>query len=62
MNFKIGDIIENKKLIIRWLITEVGEYSYHLQSVRDNEASHLPKNEVDEEFKLISRPNEVLSR
>ena len=60
MNFKIGDIIENKKLIIRWLVTEVGEYSYHLQSVRDNKASHLPKNEVDEEFKLISRPNETL--
>jgi hypothetical protein len=62
MNFKIGDIIENKKLIIRWLVTEVGEYSYHLQSVRDNETSHLPKNEVDGEFKLVSRPDEVLSR
>ena len=61
MNFKIGDIIENKKLIIRWLVIEVGEYSYHLQSVRDNNTSHLPKNEVDEEFKLVSRPDEVLS-
>ena len=60
MDFKIGDIIENKKLIIRWLITEVGEYSYHLQSVRGNEISHLPKNEVDGEFKLVSRPDEAL--
>ena len=62
MDFKIGDIIENKKLIIRWLITEVGEYSYHLQSVRGNEISHLPKNEVDGEFKLVSRPDEVFDR
>ena len=62
MNFKIGDIIENKKLIIRWLVTEVGEYSYHLRSVRDNEESLFPKEVIDGEFKLVSRPDEVLAR
>jgi hypothetical protein len=62
MDFKIGDIIENKKLIIRWLVTEVGEYSYHLRSVRGFEESLFPKEVVDTEFKLISRPDEVLSR
>jgi len=62
MNFKIGDIIENNKLIIRWLVTEVGEYSYQLRSVRGIEESLFPKEVVDAEFKLVSRPNEVLSR
>jgi len=63
MNFKIGDIIENKKLIIRWLVTEVGEYSYHLCSVRDNEESLFPREVVDAEFKLVSRPrDEIFSR
>ena len=62
MNFKIGDIIENKKLIIRWLIVDVGEYSYHLRSVRDNEETLFPKEVVDAEFKLVSRPDEVLAR
>ena len=62
MTFKIGDIIENKKLIIRWLVTEVGEYSYHLQSVRDTEETLFPKEVVDAEFKLVSRPDEVRSR
>ena len=62
MDFKIGDIIENNKLIIRWLVTEVGEYSYQLRSVRGVEESLFPKEVVDAEFKLVSRPNEVLSR
>jgi hypothetical protein len=62
MDFKIGDIIENKKLIIRWLVTEVGEYSYQLRSVRALEESLFPKEVVDAEFKLISRPDEVLNR
>jgi|TARA_R110000765_G_scaffold173562_1_gene278267 hypothetical protein len=62
MNFKIGDIIENNKLIIRWLVTEVGEYSYQLRSVRGVEESLFPKEVVDAEFKLVSRPNEVLNR
>jgi hypothetical protein len=62
MDFKIGDIIENKKLIIRWLVTGVGEYSYHMCSVRDNEEGLFPKEVVDAEFKLVSRPDEILSR
>lgn len=62
MDFKIGDIIENKKLIIRWLVTEVGEYSYQLRSVRGIEENLFPKEVIDAEFKLISRPNEVLTR
>jgi hypothetical protein len=62
MDFKIGDIIENNKLIIRWLVTEVGEYSYQLRSVRGVEESLFPKEVVDAEFKLVSRPDEVLSR
>ena len=62
MNFKIGDIIENNKLIIRWLVTEGGEYSYQLRSVRGIEESLFPKEVVDAEFKLVSRPNEVLNR
>tara|TARA_Y100000310_G_scaffold3689_1_gene4553 strand:+ start:1071 stop:1259 length:189 start_codon:yes stop_codon:yes gene_type:complete len=62
MDFKIGDIIENKKLIIRWLVTDVGEYSYQLRSVRDVEESLFPKEVVEAEFKLVSRPDEVLSR
>jgi hypothetical protein len=61
MDFKIGDIIENNKLIIRWLVTEVGEYSYQLRSVRGVEESPFPKEVVDAEFKLVSRPDEVLS-
>ena len=59
MDFKVGDIIENKKLIIRWLVTEVGEHSYHLQSVRDNEESLFPKEVVNAEFKLASRPEQT---
>jgi len=62
MDFKIGDIIENNKLIIRWLVTEVGEYSYQLRSVRGIEESLFPKEVVNAEFKLVSRPDEVLSR
>jgi hypothetical protein len=62
MDFKIGDIIENNKLIIRWLVTEVGEYSYQLRSVRGVEENLFPKEVVDAEFKLVSRPDEVLSR
>ena len=62
MDFKIGDIIENNKLIIRWLVTEVGEYSYQLRSVRGLEESLFPKEVVNAEFKLVSRPDEVLSR
>jgi hypothetical protein len=62
MDFKIGDIIENKKLIIRWLVTEVGEYSYQLRSVRGIEENLFPKEVIDAEFKLVSRPDEVLSR
>ena len=62
MNFKIGDIIENNKLIIRWLVTEVGEYSYQLRSVRGIEESLFPKEVVDADFKLVSRPDdEILS-
>ena len=61
MNFKIGDIIENKKLIIRWLVVEVGEHSYHLRSVRDNEETLFPREVIDGQFKLVSRPDEVLS-
>jgi hypothetical protein len=62
MDFKIGDIIENKKLIIRWLVTEVGDWSYQLRDLRSNETSHLPKEEVDGEFKLVSRAAEARSR
>ena len=62
MDFKIGDIIENNKLIIRWLVTEVGEYSYQLRSVRGVEENLFPKEVVDAEFKLVSRPDEILSR
>jgi hypothetical protein len=56
MNFKIGDIIENKKLIIRWLVTDVGEYSYHLRAVRGDDESLFPREVVDAEYKLVSRP------
>jgi len=62
MDFEIGDIIENKKLIIRWLVTEVGEYSYQLRSVRGIEEGLFPKEVIDAEFKLVSRPDEVLGR
>jgi|TARA_Y100000296_G_scaffold38954_1_gene45057 hypothetical protein len=63
MTFKVGDIIENKKLVIRWLVTDVGEYSYQLHAVRGDDESLFPKEVVDAEFKLVSRPpDEVRSR